>query len=106
MSTADVEKFFTSISRNSEALEKVAKDAADLDSLAANLARYAKNKGYDFTPDEARTWILQHVQQSADGALQDSQLEGIAGGVTNPGDKLGAVLKSYVERHRAGNLAG
>jgi hypothetical protein len=100
MSTAQVEKFFTSVCRNPAALEEVSKDADDLNSFVKNIVQYAKHKGYEFTEDEARTWILDFTQQSADGALQDSELESVAGGATSPLGALGAVLKGYVERHR------
>ena len=100
MSNPQVEKFFNTICRNPAPLEEVSKDAKDLNSFVVNIVQYAKRKGYDFTEDEATTWILQFTQQSADGALQESQLEAVSGGVTNPLGPLGAVLKGYVERHR------
>jgi hypothetical protein len=100
MSTAQVEKFFTSVCRNPAALEEVSKDTNDLNGFVKNIVQYAKHKGYEFTEDEARTWILDFTQQSADGELQDSDLEAVAGGAINPLGALGAVLKGYVERHR------
>ena len=85
MSLAEIERFAVDLKSNSALRAEAEKSQADK-SHGAPLARsvaFAASKGYGFTIKEAR----QHVQARAAAqgkVLTDAELDGIAGGGTNP----------------------
>jgi len=92
MSQAQVEKFVAFVARNPAALQSASQGAQETEVFVANVTRYAREQGFDFTSDEARSWLTQYRQQSTDGELQDAQLEAVAGGSKGGGSPNGAAL--------------
>ena len=93
MSSAQLQKFIAVISTDLVAWQKASKGATDVDSFVENVARYAHDKGYDFTADEVRTWMTQYEKESAEGELQDSELDGAAGGAAS---KISGPMHSFL----------
>lgn len=98
MSRAQLDKFIDLVSNDPAAWQEASKDEEDAQKFVRNVVQYAKGRGYDFTEDEAKAWMIESSQQSADGELKDSQLDAVAGGiivVNNRGlrmPNLGALL--------------
>lgn len=99
MSTAQLEKFVEVLSQDPAILQSATAGTDKLDQLLLNLVQSGKERGYDFSVDEARAWASQ-CAAPASGELSDETLDAVAGGTTNPLDQLGGVLRAYVLRHR------
>ena len=65
-------------------LDKVNADAAAASASAAafitNAVKEAKALGFEFSEDEAHTYLAAEAKAAASGQLSDSQLEAVAGG--------------------------
>lgn len=72
MSKTDIERFVADLKSSPDLLGEVQQNAGGLSSVV----ELAKNKGYDVTLDEAKSYIRDRAQQT----LSDDQLDAIAGG--------------------------
>ncbi|MCH4561415.1 MULTISPECIES: Nif11-like leader peptide family natural product precursor [Mesorhizobium] len=72
MSRAEVERFVDDLAKDDSLLEKVKPNATGLASVVA----IGKNHGYNFTLDEAKSYIQSRSPQE----LTDKQLDAIVGG--------------------------
>lgn len=72
MSREDVERFVGDLKSNSDLLDEVREGAGGLQSVVD----LAKDKGYDISLDEAKSYI----QDKANAKLSDQQLDAVAGG--------------------------
>lgn len=72
MSISDAERFAQDLSTNSDLRDAVKEAATGL----ASVVEFAKSKGYEFTIDEAKEFILSRSPQD----LTDEQLDAVAGG--------------------------
>lgn len=80
MSQAQLEKFISYVSGNPVAWEEASKGENDARRFAANIAEYARAKGYDFSEEEAIAWLADCARNRAGGELADAQLDAVAGG--------------------------
>ncbi|MER9331135.1 Nif11-like leader peptide family natural product precursor [Mesorhizobium sp. M0152] len=76
MSQAEVERFVDDLAKDGNLLEKVKPNATGLASIVA----IAKSHGYNFTLDEAKSYI----QSRSPRELTDKQLDAIFGGKHDP----------------------
>ena len=72
MSVSDAQRFADDIAKDPELREAVKGAATGL----ASIVEFAKSRGYDFSIDEAKEYILSRSPQD----LTDEQLDAIAGG--------------------------
>lgn len=77
---------FTEIIKNAEAIGK--------EETGAKLVAFAKEAGYDVTPEEVKTFF---ADQSKDGELSDADLEMVAGGKQSPGQWLDNTIGKIVD---------
>ncbi|PTE06301.1 Nif11-like leader peptide family natural product precursor [Mesorhizobium helmanticense] len=75
MSQSEVERFVDDLAKDDSLLEKVKRNATGL----AWIVAIAKNHGYNFTLDEAKSYI----QSRSPHELTDKQLDAVVGGKHN-----------------------
>ncbi len=78
MSQIDLERFISDLKSNEALLGELTEISAGL----ASVVQFAKDKGYDISIGEAKTYISEQANQE----LSDSQLDAIAGGKGGGGD--------------------
>jgi hypothetical protein len=80
MSTAQIEKFYAIASKDQTLFDSMMKGTKGPDDFVRNAVAAAKQRGYEFSYEEADAWIKQQQKIKASGELSDSQLETVAGG--------------------------
>jgi predicted ribosomally synthesized peptide with nif11-like leader len=80
MSQIHIEKFYQ-IAANDQALQgQLIGDTSSPEQFIENSVAAAKERGLNFSAEEANTWIAAQQATKANGELSDTQLEGVAGG--------------------------
>lgn len=85
MSLESVTQFFQQEGQD-PTLQESLQSASDRETVVNKVVELGKKKGYDFTASEVEQWLNSAVLQSqsdADGALNDEELEAVAGGLFN-----------------------
>jgi hypothetical protein len=80
MSQAHIEQFYGKALKDPALINKMAAGTKGPDDFIRNAVKEGKNQGFEFSYEEADTWIKNQQKMKASGELSDSQLEGVAGG--------------------------
>ena len=80
MSVAHMEQFYAKAARDPALQAKLVEGAKTPQDFLRNIVEAAKGQGYQFTEEEAGTWVVKNHPVGAGGELSDSQLEAVAGG--------------------------
>lgn len=80
MSEAHIERFYEMASKDKALFAEMLKGTDGPDKFISNVVETAKERGFEFTHEEAAGWIKRQQEIKASGELSDAQLEGVAGG--------------------------
>jgi predicted ribosomally synthesized peptide with nif11-like leader len=83
LSLQNIEAFYKQALKNPHLLRglETATDGPSFGRIAVDLGKAA---GFEFTPDEAQSWVSEKFTGRADGELVDEELEAVAGGKGSP----------------------
>lgn len=76
MSRSEVERFIADLKSNDALRDEMSLNASGIGSVVT----FAKDKGYDITTDEARTYLEEQMGRQ----LSDEELDAVAGGAGGP----------------------
>jgi hypothetical protein len=80
MSQIHIEKFYEITANDQALLGQLIGDTSSPEQFVENSVAVAKERGLNFSAEEANTWIAAQQAIKANGELSDTQLEGVAGG--------------------------
>jgi predicted ribosomally synthesized peptide with nif11-like leader len=80
MSQVHIEKFYEIAANDQALLGQLTGDTSSPEQFVEKAVAAAKERGLNFSAEEANTWIATQQATKANGELSDIQLEGVAGG--------------------------
>jgi predicted ribosomally synthesized peptide with nif11-like leader len=80
MSQTHIEKFYEIAANDQALLGQLISDTSSPEDFVENAVAAAKERGLNFSAEEANTWIAAQQATKANDELSDTQLEGVAGG--------------------------
>jgi predicted ribosomally synthesized peptide with nif11-like leader len=80
MSQVHIEKFYEIAANDQALLGQLTGDTSSPEQFVEKAVAAAKERGLNFSAEEANTWIATQQATKANGELSDTQLEGVAGG--------------------------
>jgi|SaaInl4_200m_RNA_FD_contig_31_1740688_length_969_multi_6_in_0_out_0_1 hypothetical protein len=80
MSEAHIEKFYEIASRDRALFAEMLNGTDGPEAFISNVVEKAKERGFEFSHEEASAWIQKQQEIKANGELSDAQLESVAGG--------------------------
>jgi hypothetical protein len=83
-----IETFYKSVAQNPAALSELTTGVQTPEEFIDRAVSIGNEQGYQFTRDEASTWINSQIEARKNGELSDVQLEGVAGGKGSAGGAL------------------
>jgi predicted ribosomally synthesized peptide with nif11-like leader len=80
MSQIHIEKFYEIAANDQALLGQLIGDTSSPEDFVEKAVAAAKERGLNFSAEEANTWIAAQQATKANDELSDTQLEGVAGG--------------------------
>jgi predicted ribosomally synthesized peptide with nif11-like leader len=80
MSQMHIEKFYEIAANDQALLGQLIGDTSSPEQFVEKAVAAAKERGLNFSAEEANTWIATQQATKANDELSDTQLEGVAGG--------------------------
>ena len=101
-----IEAFYKSVAQSPAALNQLTAGVQTPDEFIDRAVSIGSEQGYQFTRDEASTWINNQIEARKNGELSDVQLEGVAGGKVNPFGGAFGTLSSGISSGASAVLGG
>ena len=95
MSQARIEQFYGKAVKDPALINRIATGTKSPEDFVRNAVQEGKNQGYEFSYEEADTWIKNQQKMKASGELSDSQLEGVAGGKASNTTSSGLAAQAW-----------
>jgi hypothetical protein len=80
MSLQHIEKFYEIAANDQKLFIQLMGDGSSTEQFIENAVVAGKERGLEFSIEEANTWVASQQAAKANGELSDTQLEGVAGG--------------------------
>jgi hypothetical protein len=103
MSLQHIEKFYEIAANDQKLFIQLMGDGSSTEQFIENAVVAGKERGLEFSTEEANTWVASQQAAKANGELSDTQLEGVAGGKGGEEPLVYEVLESPVA-HAALNV--
>jgi len=87
MPQENIQKFLLAVAQDPAMKEQIL-TAPDRSSLVSTAVKLGNEKGYSFTEPEVESWLTTSTNQSRPDGLSDADLESIAGGKSEEGNKI------------------